>query len=234
MPESLQPTSAASDAAMAEPISSAAPALSAEALEEISRRTLQHYAQNVVSFWEGTRHHDVSQNYDAFLSALGDGGPFTLLDFGCGPGRDLRYFRSLGHEAVGLDGCEQFVALARAYADCEVLHQDFLNLSLPEGRFDGIFANATLFHVPRQELSRVLGCLRRSLKPEGVLFCSNPRGADEEHWSGERYGSFHTWERWRGIVEAVGFEALHHYYRPPGLPRAQQPWLASVWRKRPA
>lgn len=203
-----------------------------EELEQISARTLQHYERNAESFWEGTRHHDVSQNYEALFRALGEGGPFTLLDFGCGPGRDLRHFRSLGHEAVGLDGCTRFVELARAYAECEVLHQDFLKLSLPEGRFHGIFANATLFHVPRQALSQVLSALHRSLKPDGVLFCSNPRGEDQEHWSGERYGSFHSWEGWRGWVEAAGFEALEHYYRPAGLPREQQPWLASVWRRK--
>src|SRR5262249_22616235 len=73
-----------------------------------------------------------------------------------GPGRDLRYFRSLGHDVVGLDGSTEFVAMARSYSECEVLRQDFLAVKLPESRFDRIFANASLFHVASQELPSVL------------------------------------------------------------------------------
>jgi 2-polyprenyl-3-methyl-5-hydroxy-6-metoxy-1,4-benzoquinol methylase len=78
----------------------------------------------------------------------------------------------LGHNAVGLDGSKEFVAMARSYSGCEVLHQDFLALALPQSRFDGVFANASLFHVPSQELPRVLLELSETLRPRGVLFCS--------------------------------------------------------------
>jgi SAM-dependent methyltransferase len=132
---------------------------------------------------------------------------------------------------VGLDGSAEFVAMARAHAACEVLHQDFLALNLPPGRFDGVFANASLFHVPSRALPRVLSELAAALKPRGVLFTSNPRGENEEGMRGERYGVFHDLAAWRGYVSAAGFVELGHYYRPPGLPRAQQPWLATVWRK---
>jgi SAM-dependent methyltransferase len=200
-------------------------------LATVSGRTIAHYDQAAESFFEGTRGHDVSQNYDALLRHIEAAPPLSILDFGCGPGRDLRYFRSLGHEAVGLDGSSRFVEMAREYSGCEVLHQDFLRLKLAPERYHGVFANASLFHVPRRELPRVLGELRAALKPRGVLFSSNPRGDNREGWSGERYGCFHDMERWREIMERAGFDELEHYYRPPGLPRAQQPWLASVWRK---
>ena len=104
-------------------------------------------------------------------------------------------------------------------------------LDLPAASFDGIFANATLFHVPRGELPRVLGELRDTLKPRGVLFASNPRGEDTEGWSGDRYGAWHSLEGWRHFVAGAGFEELEHYFRPAGLPREQQPWLATVWRR---
>jgi len=197
-----------------------------------SASTLAHYDRNTRSFWEGTKDHDVAQNYAALLEAIEGAPPFAILDFGCGPGRDLAYFRAAGHEAVGLDGAASFVEMARAYSGCEVLHQDFLALDLPPHRFDGIFANASLFHVPGAELARVLGELHAALKPRGVLFASNPRGNNEEGLSGERYGCYWNLETWRRFVTAAGFAELKHYYRPPGLPRAQQPWLATVWRKR--
>ena len=100
--------------------------------------------------------------------------PFTILDFGCGSGRDLKTFANLAHIAVGLDGASRFVAMARIHSGCEVWQQDFLKVDLPDNRFDGVFANAARFHVPSQELPRVLLELRATLKPGGVLFSSNP------------------------------------------------------------
>lgn len=204
--------------------------LTPEELGATSSITLAHYNQHAESFWQCTRDHDVSQNRDAILEHLGGKGPYRILDFGCGPGRDLKALKELGHEATGLEGAERFVELAREYSGCEVWHQDFLHLDLPPSHFDGIFANAALFHVPSQELPRVLKQLEATLKPAGVLFSSNPRGENEEGWSGERYGVYYDLERWRLLVSAAGFAEITHYYRPPGLPRERQPWLASLWR----
>ena len=204
--------------------------LTPEELEALAARTLAHYDSSAQAFAAATRDHDVSQNYAALLGAIEGTPPFRILDLGCGPGRDLAYFRSLGHEAVGLDGSARFVEIAHQATGCEVLHQSFLRLSLPPGRFDGIFANASLFHVPTQELARVLVELRAALVPRGVLFCSNPRGPDTEGYNGDRYGAFHSLETWRERVTAAGFTEVDHYYRPAGLPREQQPWLATVWR----
>jgi SAM-dependent methyltransferase len=165
------------------------------------------------------------------LEAIDGPGPHAILDLGCGPGRDLVAFREIGHEAVGLDGSDAFVRMARKHSRCEVLHQNFLALDLPADRFDGVFANASLFHVPLQELPRVLGELREALRPGGVLFASNPRGENSEGWSGERFGVFHDTEQWRAFATDAGFAEIRHYYRPPGLPCGQQPWLASLWRR---
>jgi SAM-dependent methyltransferase len=201
-----------------------------EELAKISALTLEHYNQRAEDFREGTRDHDVSQNIAALLRHIEGAPPFTILDLGCGPGRDLAAFTALGHVAIGLEGAEKFVAMARAQSGCEVWQQDFLSLDLPARHFDGIFANAALFHVPGQELPRVLGELRAALKPRGVLFSSNPRGTNEEGWNRGRYGAYHDLDAWRREMTQAGFVELEHYYRPAGLPREQQPWLASVWR----
>jgi len=205
--------------------------LSPDDLARIAALTLEHYNQHAEDFREGTREHDVSQNIAALLRHIQGEPPFTILDFGCGPGRDLKTFSRLGHTAIGLDGAARFAEMARADSGCEVWQQDFLRLDLPAERFDGIFANAALFHVPGQELPRVLRELHAALKPGGVLFSSNPRGHNEEGWNGDRYGAYHDLAAWRRRLTAAGFAELEHYYRPAGLPRAQQPWLASVWRK---
>lgn len=200
-------------------------------LKTISTVTLGHYNQRAEDFREGTWDHDVSQNIAALLDAIEGEAPFTLLDFGCGPGRDLKKFAALGHHPIGLDGAERFAEMARAETGCEVWCQDFLALDLPAGRFDGIFANASLFHVPSQEAPRVLKELRASLKPRGILFSSIPHGNNQEGWNGERFGVYHDHAAWRAYGEAAGFEEVLHYYRPTGQPRERQPWLASVWRR---
>src|SRR5580692_7595338 len=96
--------------------------LNAQDLKKIVNRTLEHYDQRAKEFWAGTRDHDVSQNIAAMLQYIEGGPRFTILDFGCGPGRDLKVVAELGHIAV------------------------------PDNYFDGVFANAALLHVPSQEL----------------------------------------------------------------------------------
>ena len=203
----------------------------AEDRKEISARTLEYYERVAVQFRERTWDHDVRQNIDTLLRHIEAPAPFTILDLGCGPGRDLVAFSALGHVAIGLEGSAALARMARAASGCEVLEQDFLALDLPALRFDGIFANASLFHVPSSELPGVLEKLRTAVRPRGVLFSSNPLGNGQEGWSRERYGCYHDLPGWRGFLTGAGFEELEHYYRPRGLPREQQPWLATVWRR---
>lgn len=198
---------------------------------EISAATLAYYEERAERFWEGTRNHDVRQNIATLLAHIEGEPPYEILDFGCGPGRDLKTFSELGHHAIGLEGTQRMAQMAREYSGCTVWQQDFLRLALPEQHFDGVYANAALFHVPSAELPRVLKELRQALKPGGVLFSSNPRGHNEEGWNDGRYGVYHDLELWRRYLSTAGFVELTHYYRPAGLPCAQQPWLASAWRK---
>ena len=200
-------------------------------LEKITSLTLEHYNRSAVDFHAGTQDHDVSQNIAALLQYIEGKAPFTILDFGCGPGRDLKAFTQLGHLVIGLEGAARFAEMARAHGRGEVWQQDFLKLDLPDKYFDGVFANAALFHIPSQELPRVLRELHATLKPRGVLFSSNPHGHNEEGWNRGRYGAFYDLATWRRHLSAAGFDELAHYYRPAGRPRAQQPWLASVWRR---
>jgi SAM-dependent methyltransferase len=200
-------------------------------LTAITASTLAHYESSADEYAERTADHDVSQNIATLLRHLEGPGPFTLLDFGCGPGRDLRTMAATGHIAVGLDGSAAFVRMARESTGCEVLHQDFLALDLPASRFDGIFANASMQHVPSRALPRVLRQLRAALKPRAVLLASIPHGDNEEGWNGARYSAFHDLPTWRGYLSDAGFEELEHYYRPTGKPRDEQRWLASAWRR---
>jgi len=200
------------------------------ALDEIEQVTVGHYQASADSFWQGTRDHDVSQNIAAFLDHLPADKSLDVLDLGCGPGRDLITFASLGHRAIGLDGSRAFVEMAHQHSGCEVWQQQFLSLQLGEHCFDGIYANASLFHVPSQELPTVLSQCHRALRIGGILFMSNPRG-DAEGWQGNRYGNYRQLDVYETLLEQAGFTLLDHYYRPAGQPRDQQPWLAIISRR---
>ncbi len=154
--------------------------LTKDELDEISRTTLEHYDCNARAFWEGTRDHDESQNIEELLEAIPGEGPFRNLDLGCGPGRDLLALCKRAHHPIGLDGAETFVAIAREVASVEVWHQDLLALDLPDSDFDGVFANASLFHVPAQELPRVLREVHASLRPGGPIGSSGATGGGVE------------------------------------------------------
>ena len=94
-------------------------------VSRIMQDTIDHYAACPIDFWEGTRHHDVSQNIAALLRHAPGERP-TILDFGCGPGRDLRELNTRGCEAIGLEGCLEFCEMARTYSGSKVLHQNFV------------------------------------------------------------------------------------------------------------
>jgi SAM-dependent methyltransferase len=192
--------------------------------------TIDHYAARPMDFWEGTKDHDVLQNIQALLRNIPRDKP-TILDFGCGPGRDLKELSARGCQSIGLDGCLEFCQMARAFSGSKVLHQNFVELNLPTNEFDGVFANASLFHIHRSHLLDVLETFHQSLRTDGVVFCSNPRGPNIEQVNGLRYGNYMDAAGWTSFFQRAGFALCEEYYRPSGLPRHEQPWLAMVWRK---
>ena len=200
---------------------------SAVDLVEIERLNIAHYDENAESFRIGTKDHDVSQNIAALLDAFPKEKTLDILDFGCGPGRDMCVFKSMGHRPVGLDGSKEFCKMAVKQSGCPTLNQQFLKLELEENRYDGIFANASLFTVPSQELPRVLKELHSALRKDGILFSSNPRG-NAEGWQGQRYGHYMEFEASETFLQQSGFKIIKHFYRPAGMPREHQPWLAIV------
>jgi SAM-dependent methyltransferase len=138
--------------------------------DHITARALAHNNQPSEDFRVGTCQHGLSQDIAVLLCHIDGEPPFSILDYGCGPGRDLQMFASLGHHPIGLDGAGRFVAMARAATEYEVWPQDFLVLELSSHRFDGSFANASLFHIPNREFPRVLRPFPATLKPSSVLF----------------------------------------------------------------
>jgi SAM-dependent methyltransferase len=199
-------------------------------METHEQITIAEYQTTADSFRSGTWDHDVSQNRSALINAMPKT-PGRILDLGCGPGRDIVAFQTEGHQVIGLDATPAFVEMAKQVSNSEVWQQNFLALDLPEQYFDGIFANASLIHVPHAEMLRVLTDLYRSLIPGGAIVMSIIRGEGEgfvDRLTGQRYTSFWEYTAIAPLLEQAGFKIAHHYYRPPGLPQALQSWLAIV------
>jgi SAM-dependent methyltransferase len=168
-------------------------------LRSASEETIADYGAVALAYAKGNMDHDVSQNMEALLSPLAArGSALDILDLCCAGGRDLVTFTAKGHRAIGLDGTAEFCALARTASECEVWHQDLQQLSLPPVQFDGIFANACLFHVPSKSLPRVLADLFGTLKPGGILFVSNAHGfgKDQEGWTRGRTENTRSYVCW--------------------------------------
>ena len=204
---------------------------SGDNFEQIAEQTVLHY--DLLAYSYDPHDYDLGENITAFLGHIQADRPFKILDLGCGPGRALKTFKELGHNPTGLDGAQNFVKMAHENSGCEVLHQNLLALELSPHHFDGVFANASLYHVPKQALPQVLQRLHATLKPGGVLFSFNPLGTGYEGWfDNQRYGVFHHLAAWCRYMNDAGFIELKHYdYEGP--PPERQKWLASVWHTAP-
>lgn len=147
--------------------------------------TNDFYDKNASEFFEGTVTADMSKNYAPFLERLQLGA--KILDAGCGSGRDSLAFKRLGYQVTAIDGSEALCKLASKHIGQEVKKVRFQEMK-DVNEFDGIWACATLLHVPSHELKEVLCKLKRALKQGGILYASFKYGDFE----GERNGRYFT------------------------------------------
>lgn len=191
--------------------------------------SLPHYAAHADDYIAALLSHDTGDARERFLAALASGA--EILDLGCGPGRDLKAFVDAGYRAVGLEGCPALAEAARRHAGAELWERDLFAPALPPARFDGVWAQAVLFHVPTGALASVLSDIRDTLKPDGILYACDPTGADQEGWAEDRYLAFRRPQTLKKKARMAGFDLIGEWRRPPGLPRRQQTWLATLWRR---
>ncbi len=160
-----------------------------------------YYNTYAKEFFEGTAYVDMTMQYKDFLENVPKGG--KILDAGCGSGRDSRMFKTYGYNVVAMDGSKKMCKLASEHIGQEVVHKRFQEVDFKE-TFDGIWAAASLLHVPSSEIEVVLGRLKDSLKPSGVFYASFKYGDFE----GERNGRyFHdlTEDTAKALFTKVGF-----------------------------
>lgn len=165
---------------------------------------MNYYDVNAQEFFDGTIDADMSVHYGEFLSQIPEKG--HILDAGCGSGRDTLMFKSLGFEVTAIDGSVEMCKLASEYAKQGVVHMQFQDIDF-NNIFDGIWASASLLHVPSTEIEMVLDKLKTSLKDTGVLYASFKYGDFE----GERNGRYFNDLTEKTVIElfdSVGFKVI--------------------------
>ena len=160
--------------------------------------TNNFYNKNAKDFFDGTVNADMKDNYKQFLEYIPQGG--SILDAGCGSGRDSLAFKEMGYSVTSIDGSEELCKLATDYIGEAVRCIKFEELEF-EDEFDGIWACATLLHVKSKELEGVIKRLKRALKLGGVIYASFKCGEFE----GERNGRYFydlTEDKARNVFES--------------------------------
>lgn len=158
--------------------------------------TIEYYNQNATEIFENTVDIDMQELCDKFLEMLPEGG--SILDLGCGSGRDSAYFISHGYDVTAMDGSRELCELAGIHIGQDVLHLSFSEIDFNQV-FDGIWANASLLHVPSREINGIMEKIIRSLKPGGVLYMSFKYGEEE----GIKDGRYFTYYRTKTLKEMI-------------------------------
>ena len=150
-------------------------------------KTLSYYNEQPDQFIRTTLEADMTEIRSRFTKHLGPNA--RILDFGCGSGRDTKAFLEAGYIVEAIDGSEELCKKAAAYTGIPVKQMLFSDLN-EKDRYDGIWANASLLHLPKPELGDVLQKLEKAMRPQGILFASFKYGTFEGIRTGRYYTDF--------------------------------------------
>ena len=192
--------------------------------------TLQYYDQHAKAYVDSTRDVEFSQTQERFLQYLEPGA--WILDFGCGSGRDTKYFLNRGFQVEAVDGSAEFVRIASEYTGINVRRMLFQDLDEVE-HYDGIWACSSILHLPCAELEVVFGKMARALRRRGIVYTSFKYGTEEGERSG-RYFTNMTEAKMAGLLERIPVYDVEEMWVTfdvrPG--RGDERWLNMILRKR--
>lgn len=192
--------------------------------------TLQYYNQHAKAYVDSTRDVEFSQTQERFVQYLKPGA--RILDFGCGSGRDTKYFRNRGFQVEAVDGSAEFVRIASDYTGINVRRMLFQDLDEVD-RYDGVWACSSILHLPFAELEEVLGKMARALRRRGIVYTSFKYGTEEGGRSG-RYFTDMTEAKMAGLLERIPVYDVEEMWVTfdvrPG--RGDERWLNMILRKR--
>lgn len=191
--------------------------------------TLSYYDEKAKEFCENTVNADVSLQRDRFLSFLKESA--SILDFGCGSGRDTKAFLELGYKIEAIDGSIELCKTASEYTGIEVKNMLFQELNDVE-KYDGIWACSSILHISKADLKSVLKKMATALKDDGVIYTSFKYGDFEGERNG-RYFSDFTEESFREYISDCSDVSIVDSWITgdvrPG--RGEEKWLNLILKK---
>ncbi len=165
---------------------------------------IDYYNKNAAEFIEGTIHADMSEWRRRFLKYVKKGG--CILDAGCGSGRDSKAFMQDGFEVTAFDASEEMCKAASKLIGLDVKQMKFQDVEF-QNEFDGIWACASLLHVPYDELPDVMLRMKRALKENGIIYVSFKYGTEETSKGGRSFSNF-TEETVKKLLDNAEFEII--------------------------
>lgn len=193
-------------------------------------KTLKYYNENAQSFASGTVSVKFTEVQDKFLEKLNPDA--YILDFGCGAGRDTKYFLSRGYQVDVVDGSEQLCRIASKYTGIKVRQMLFQELDEKE-KYDGIWACASILHLPKKQLREVLKNMYAALKPEGWIYTSFKYGEFEGERNGRYFTDFTTDTFKDFIHDMHGLKIEEHWITGDVRPgRGEEKWLNLLLQKK--
>lgn len=189
---------------------------------------MNYYDENGKEFFEGTVDTDMTPHYSEFLKLIPKNG--CILDAGCGSGRDTKNFKSLNYNVIAIDGSEKMCELASEFAKVNVKHMQFQDIKF-KNCFDGIWASASLLHVPSSEIEDVLSRLKTSLKDNGILYASFKYGDFEGERNGRYFNDLDE-NTSRELFEKLDFEIIKTWITHDGRKgREDEKWVNILVKK---
>ena len=191
--------------------------------------TINYYNLNAKNFIENTQNADMHLAQEKFLQLLP--GSASILDFGCGSGRDTKYFLEKGYRVEATDGSSELCKLASAFTGIEVKEMLFQDLDA-SGKYDGIWACSSILHLPKQELLPVIQKMSIALKDNGVIYTSFKYGNFEGERNGRYFTDFteDTFDKFMKVIPEITIEEewITSDVRPG---RGEEKWLNLILRK---
>lgn len=191
--------------------------------------TLDYYNKNAQQFSKETISVDFTKTQDRFLNYLTDKG--YILDFGCGSGRDTKYFLDKGFQVKAVDGSKELCRLAAEYTGIKVGQMLFEDLDEKE-IYDGIWACSSILHLPKTELTGVIGKMCAALKASGIIYTSFKYGEYEGERNGRYFTDF-TIENFRKFIQNIDSVKIEEYWITGDVRqgRGEEKWLNLILRK---
>lgn len=194
--------------------------------------TINYYEKNSIFFTQNTINANLTTLQDRFLTLLK---PHSyILDFGCGTGRDTKYFFAKGFKVQAIDGSKKMCQIAANNTNLPVENTCFLDFKAENNSFDGIWACASILHLPENELKSVFKILENSLKPKGIFYSSFKYG-EEERFSGERFFNDMTENKFKKFINSFenNFKILEMFKTSDVRPERQsEKWLNIFLQKK--